>query len=244
MNDQPLRLALWSGPRNVSTAILRSFAQRSDTEVFDEPLYAHYLTVSGAQHPGREEVLAAQECDGERVVREVVLGSGTHPVRFYKMMAHHLQGLSWDFLDRTVNLILTRDPRDVLPTLSVQLGEPRLEDTGYAVQVELLRREQALGREPVVLDSRILLENPEGILKAACRRLALPWEDAMLSWPAGRQAYDGVWAPHWYHNVERSTAFAPYRQKTEPFPSALEPLLAQCKPHYEELTRHALRADV
>jgi hypothetical protein len=242
MKETSLPVAMWSGPRNVSTAILRAFGQRSDTEVFDEPLYGHYLTVSGAEHPGREDVMAAQDCDGERVVREVVLASGAKPVRFYKMMAHHLTGLSWDFLDETANMILTRDPAEVLPTLSVQLGTPRLEDTGYAVQVELLRREEKAGRTPIVLDARLLLEDPEGVLREGCRLLGIPWQPAMLSWPAGPQPYDGVWAPHWYHNLHRSTGFGPYRPKTEPFPAALEPLLAQCRPYYEELRRHALGA--
>jgi len=239
MTAEPLRVAMWSGPRNVSTAILRAFAQRSDTEVVDEPLYGHYLTVSGADHPGRDEVLATQDCDGSRVIERVILGSGTRPVRFFKMMAHHLRGLPRDFLGRLANLILTRDPAEVLPTLAVQLGSPRLEDTGYLEQVEILRRELAAGRQPLVLDARRLLVDPEKVLTAVCGTLGLPWEPAMLSWPVGPKPYEGIWAPHWYHNLHRSSGFAPYRSKTEPFPAALEPLLAQCRPCYEELIRHA-----
>jgi Sulfotransferase domain len=236
-----VRINLWSGPRNVSTALMYSFAQRRDTRVVDEPLYAHYLRVSGADHPGRDEVLAAQEQDGEKVVRNVILGPCDRPVVFLKQMAHHLVAIDRAFLARTANVILTRDPRDMLPSLRENLERPTLRDTGYAMQTGLLEELRALGQDPPVLESRAILADPRGVLAELCTRLAIPFEDAMLAWEPGPRPEDGVWAPHWYASVHRSRGFQPYREKAEPFPRDLEPLLAECRPHYEALARAAIR---
>ncbi|MCP3956305.1 MAG: sulfotransferase family protein [bacterium] len=241
---EPLRICLWSGPRNVSTALMYSFAQRADTRVVDEPLYAHYLRVSGADHPGREEVLRAMETDGETVVREVVLGPCDRPVLFMKQMAHHLVELDREFLEHTVNVLLIRDPADMLRSLVNQLPRPRLRDTGMAVQHELLEQLRSLGQDPPVIEAREILLDPPGVLAQLCERLGIEFDEAMLRWTAGARSEDGVWAPHWYHNVHRSSGFAPYREKTEPVPQHLEPLLARCRPHYDELFRGALRAGV
>lgn len=235
-------LLLWSGPRNVSTALMYAFAQRSDTEVLDEPLYAHYLTRSGADHPGRDAVLAAQDHDGDRVVRDTILAPCARPLRFVKSMAHHLAGLDRAFLAQVDNLLLTRDPREMLPSLAERIPEPILRDTGLEAQLELLAFELARGRDPLVLDARTLLLDPEGVLRELCRRLRLPFEPAMLAWPAGPRPEDGVWAPHWYRSVHGSTGFARYRPRPAPFPEKLEPLLAQCQPLYRQLAGYAVRA--
>ena len=240
----PLRLCLWSGPRNVSTALMYSFARRSDTRVVDEPLYAHYLRVSGADHPGRDEVLAAQDDDGERVVREVVLGDCDRPVLFLKMMAHHLVELDLGFVEHTTSVFLIRHPAEVLASLVHQVPEPTLADTGMAIQSRMVDDLVRSGRSPLVIDSRELLLSPRGVLGELCRGLGLDFEEAMLSWPAGGLPEDGVWAPHWYHNIHRSTGFLPYRPKTDPFPERLQPLLEECRPHYDRLFAHALRAEV
>ena len=232
------RICLWSGPRNVSTALMYAFAQRPDTGCVDEPLYGHYLRVSGATHPGFETVLGALDQDGDRVVREVVLGPCDRQVLFCKMMAHHLVDLDRGFLDRTVNVILTRDPREVLTSLVVQVPHPRLADTGYAEQVRLLN---TFADVPVI-DARELLSGPEHVLTELCRRLGLEFDPRMLSWPAGPKTCDGVWAPYWYHNVHRSTSFRAYRPKTRPVAKELEPLLKQCRQHYEILYSQAVRA--
>jgi hypothetical protein len=236
-----LRINLWSGPRNVSTALMYSFAQRSDTRVVDEPLYAHYLRVSGAEHPGREEVLAAQEPDGAKVVREVILGESDRPVVFLKQMAHHLIEVDRSFLAKTANVILTRDPREMLPSLREQIPAPTLRDTGYAMQTELLEELRELEQGPPVLDSRELLNDPKGVLSELCRRLGIPFEEAMLSWKRGPRPEDGVWAKHWYRNVHRSNGFEKHRPKTSPFPRELDALYAECRPHYEALSRLAIR---
>ncbi len=236
------RICLWSGPRNVSTALMYAFGQRPDTRVVDEPLYAHYLRVSGARHPGRDEVLKGQDQEGERVVREVILGPCDRPVLFAKQMAHHLVDLDLSFLEQTINVFLIRDPSEMLRSLVHQIPEPRLADTGLATQSELLRILEEQGQDPPVLDARELLLNPPGILSRLCRRLGLPYDQGMLSWPAGPKPEDGVWAPYWYHQVHRSTEFRPYSPRSGSLPSALEPLLTQCRPHYEILYRRALRA--
>ena len=241
-----MRINLWSGPRNVSTALMYAFAQRADTRVVDEPLYAHYLRVSGAEHPGRDEVLAAQESDGATVVRDVILGSagapGDRPVVFFKQMAHHLVEIDRSFTAHTTNVILTRDPRDMLPSLAENVPQPRLADTGYAAQTELLSELRALGQHPPVLDARELLLDPRGVLTQLCDRLGLPFDPAMLAWKPGPRPEDGIWARHWYANVHRSSGFHPYRPRTAPFPRTLDPLLAECRPHYESLSRAAIRS--
>ena len=237
-----LRICLWSGPRNVSTALMYSFAERADTRVVDEPLYAHYLRVSGAPHPGRPEVLAASSADGERVVREVILGASDRPVLFLKQMAHHLIELDLDFLSRVQNVILTRDPVEMLPSLRRQIPNPSLADTGLGVQADLLEHLLALGQDVPVLDAREVLLDPPAVLRTLCDRLGLPFDSGMLGWPAGPRPEDGVWAEHWYHAVHTSTGFRPYQPKSEPFPKALEPLLAECRPAYERLSEHAIRS--
>lgn len=240
--DQTQRICLWSGPRNVSTALMYAFAQRTDTRVVDEPLYAHYLRVSGARHPGFEAVLEAQDPEGERVVREVILGDHDRPVVFFKQMAHHLVDLDLAFLDRTVNVLLTRDPRDMLPSLINQVPEPSLADTGLGRQCELLDDLRSRGQDPTVLDARALLADPADVIEQLCDRVGIAFEPAMLSWPAGPIAEDGVWAPHWYQNVHRSTGFGPYHQRTKALPGGLESVYAESKPCYERLRAFALES--
>ncbi|MGA7305635.1 MAG: hypothetical protein WBW88_12225 [Rhodothermales bacterium] len=235
------RICLWSGPRNVSTAVLYAFAQRADTRIVDEPLYGHYLRVSGATHPGRDEVMAAQNCAGEEVVRDIILGATDRSVLFVKQMAHHLVDLDLSFLERTQNVFLIRDPAEMLPSLVNQIPNPDLRDTGLALQVDLYDRLIGLGRRPAVMDARLLLLDPRGVLTRLCGMLGLEFSPSMLSWPEGGLPEDGVWAPHWYHNIHRSTGFAPYRPKTDPFPERLRPLLDACRPYYEYLLQHAIK---
>jgi Sulfotransferase domain len=237
-----LRICLWSGPRNVSTALMYSFGQRRDTRVVDEPLYAHYLRLSGALHPGRDEVLRSQDPLGSRVVRDVILGPCDRPVLFLKQMAHHLVDLDLGFLDDTANVLLIREPAAMLRSLVHQIPRPSLADTGLAKQSELMGELRRRGQDPPVLDARELLSDPPGILSRLCRRLGLPADEAMLRWPAGPRPEDGVWAPYWYQSVHRSTGFQPYSHPSDSVPASLAPLLAECRPHYEMLYRSVLRA--
>lgn len=237
------RICLWSGPRNISTALMYSFAQREDTSVVDEPLYAHYLSNSNAAayHPGAEEVMGVQENDGQKVIDDVILGEYDTSVAFFKQMTHHLAALDWSFLKQTTNIILTRDPEDMLPSYAQKVNEPSLRDVGYAQHLELLHylRDEA-EQDPAVIDSKNILKDPEKILGKLCEHLDIPFDEAMLSWKAGPRPEDGIWAKHWYHSVHQSTKFQPYRPKTEPFPGHLEPLLQECGEYYRELKKYSI----
>lgn len=240
------RICLWSGPRNVSTALMYAFAQRSDTRVIDEPLYAHYLyTKYGAHalnstHPATTEVMASMSTDGAQVIDQVILGSCEKPVLFMKQMAHHLINIDRSFLQRTCNVLLIRDPREMLPSLAKVIGAPTLADTGFKTQYDLLADLRGVGQSPPILDARLLLENPSSVLSQLCERIGLQFERSMLSWKTGGNSADGVWAPYWYQNVHRSTGFAPYRPKSEPFPTELKALLAVCLEYYEVLREEAI----
>ncbi len=237
-------ICLWSGPRNVSTALMYSFAQRSDTRVVDEPLYGHFLRVSGTIHPGRDEVLATVNCDGDAVMREL-LSAEPDPGRdilFMKQMAHHLVDVDRSFMKETENIFLVRDPQQMLPSLTTQMPHAQIRDTGLETQWHLYRDLVGLGQQPAILDSRELLLDPGGVLEKLCTQLGIPFEEAMLSWPAGPRPEDGIWAKHWYHSLHESTGFSPYVEKKD-FPEKLEPLLAKCKPWYDKLYEHAIRAD-
>ena len=226
----------------MSTALMYAFAQRSDTRVVDEPLYGHYLRVSGADHPGAKEVMTNTNCNGHQVVRDVILGDCDQPVCFMKQMAHHLVEIDRSFLRETTNILLIRNPVDMLPSLSNQLDCPTLRDTGLKTQEELFQELIEMGQDPPVLDSRELLQDPASVLERLCEKIGIEFQQAMLNWPAGPRAEDGIWADHWYHNLHKSTGFEPYRPKTTPFPERLKPLLDVCSLHYQNVFQHAIRA--
>ena len=235
--NEPLRIAMWSGPRNISTAMMRSFGARADTVVVDEPLYAHYLAVTGIDHPGRAEILASQPQRWEDVAGALTGPLPGDPAVYYqKHMTHHLLpviGRSW--LGALTHAFLIRDPAHVVASYAKVRGTPTLEDLGYPQQVEIFRRHGG----PVV-DSAALLRDPAGQLAALCSRLGIGYDDAMLSWPPGRRDTDGVWAPHWYAAVEGSTGFAPYRDEPAVVPDHLAHLVEAAQPFYDELSAHQL----
>ncbi len=212
--------------------------------VVDEPLYAHYLRVTGALHPGREEVIAAMDGDGNAIMRRLLLEQQGLENRqlFLKHMAHHLVQLDLSFLSQTLNIFLIRDPVDMLPSLTIQVPHATLADTGLKRQWELFESLQQSGHAPAVLDSRQLLLNPKRVLKLLCLHIGIEFDQTMLSWDSGPREEDGVWAPHWYHAVHQSTGFSEYRKKPG-FPTKLNALLADCKPWYEKLFAHAIRAN-
>jgi hypothetical protein len=242
----PLRLAMWSGPRNVSTALMRAWENRPDTVVVDEPFYAHYLLATGVDHPGRDEVLAHHETDWRRVVESLLAPLPPDVTVFYqKQMSHHLlphMGREW--LGSVTHAFLIRDPAPMLASLGEKLGRFELEATGLPQQVEIfdfVRR--STGRNPPVVDAADLLAAPEPMLRALCAALGIPFSERMLSWPAGRRATDGVWARHWYDRVERSTGFEAAEAMQAPrLEGRLAELVAQCQPLYEHLHAHRLRA--
>jgi Sulfotransferase domain len=228
-----VRIAMWSGPRTVSTALMRAWENRPDTVVYDEPLYAFYLDRTGLDHPGRDAVVASQSTDW-RVVLDQQASAPLPPgasISYGKHMTHHLlPEVDRAALAALRHAHLIRDPRELLASYTRVRAEPTLDDLGLRQQAEIF---EAFGG-PVV-DSRDLLTDPEGILRALCRALDVPFADAMLSWPAGPRDSDGVWAPYWYASVHASTGFAPYRPPAEPLPARLEPLAARCLPYYQRL---------
>jgi hypothetical protein len=236
------RIHLISGPRNISTALMYSFRSRDDCTVFDEPLYGHYLRVTGIEHPGREEILASVETDGARAIRNLILGPYPTPVVFLKSMGHHTVGLGLDlsFLDEVTNVFLIREPAEMLTSLAKNLPDATVEMTGLPQQVELLDRIVASGGDPIVVDSRRVLEDPGVVLRALCGRIGIPWDPAMLSWPPGPKPEDGVWGRWWYRRLWETTGFEPYRPKEEPVPDRLHGVLAECRRHYAHLSRYAL----
>lgn len=237
-------VCLWSGPRNVSTALMYSFGELADVRIVDEPLYGHYLRVSGAQHPGRDDVMTAMNCNGDAVMASLLLQQSDDPEQtlFIKHMAHHLVGLDLDFLTYTNNIFLIRDPHEMLPSLTIQLPYATLADTGLKQQWDLFEQMSAAGQRPAILDSKELLLDPSGVLKALCSHLGMNFSAKMLSWEAGARAEDGVWAPHWYRAVHQSTGFAAYTAKID-FPEDLQSLLTDCSPWYDKLYARALRAN-
>jgi hypothetical protein len=221
-----------------------SFAQRNDCQVFDEPLYAHYLSKTSAKeyHPGADEVIAAMENDGEKVVRDLILEFDAKPVGFFKHMTHHLFNLNLVFLSDTVNVLLTRDPEDMLPSYAAWVEKPTLKDVDYQQHVELFDYLKSHGQNPPVLDSKQILLNPKKVLKELCQRIDIDFQESMLSWKAGARVEDGSWAKYWYKSVHQSTGFGEYVKKSTPFPESLKPLLEECKPYYEQLNALAIKA--
>jgi hypothetical protein len=228
---------MWSGPRNISTALLRSWGNRADTVVVDEPLYANYLATTGVDHPGRAEVIAAHRTDWRQVVDDLLAPLPTgKTISYTKHMAHHLlPDVGRDWIGAMTNAFLIRDPREMVPSLGRVLDHPRLADTGLPQQVAL---HDAVPSAPVV-DARDVLRAPEAMLRALCERLDVPFDPAMLSWPAGPRPTDGVWARWWYASVIASTGFEPYRAETPDVPAHLQPLVDECLPYYDHL--HARR---
>ena len=240
---QVLRIAMWSGPRNISTAMLRAWGNRDDTFVCDEPLYANYLLEHGFDHPGREEILTHHDSDLDRVTKWLTVDAPEgRPVFYQKHMAHHLlpeTDRSW--VAKLTNVFLIRDPAEMLTSLIHILPRPKLPDTGLAQQRELFDLEsERLGRAPAVIDSADVLRNPRAGLESLCVAVGAEFDEAMMSWPPGRRETDGIWAPHWYGAVEKSTGFAPYRPKNEPVPEFLDDVLAECQKHYDHLAAHRL----
>lgn len=239
----PLRLAMWSGPRNISTALMRSWGNRNDTIVCDEPLYAYYLQQTDADHPGREEVIREHETDLSKIIRYLIGPIEKGKAIFYqKHMAHHLiDGIDREWLPRLTNCFLIRDPEEMLTSLARILPQPTVTDTGLPQQVELFQQLQQSGSTPPVLDARDVLENPRGILSELCRRLDVPFQETMLSWPPGRRPTDGVWGRYWYSQVEASTGFRAYSPKQERVAPSLRTVLRECQRLYEVLASNRLR---
>ncbi|HND52226.1 MAG TPA: hypothetical protein PLV92_07510 [Pirellulaceae bacterium] len=243
-NRPPLKLAMWSGPRNISTAMMRAWGNRADTVVVDEPLYAHYLSVTRKDHPGRDEIIETGETDWRRVVAGL---TGDVPegrsIYYQKQMTHHLlPDIGRDWLGLVTHAFLIRHPREMLTSYIKIVDSPSLEDTGFPQQTEIFEWVRAnRGVTPPVVDTVDVLNDPRRMLGLLCEALGVAFDEAMLSWPPGPRATDGVWAKHWYGEVEKSTSFRPYKPKDEPVPPELADLYDQCVAHYERLYPYRLR---
>jgi sulfotransferase family protein len=231
---------MWSGPRTVSTALMRAWENRPDTIVVDEPLYSFYLKETGIDHPGRDEIIASQSPDWRTVLRDLAedpLPEGV-AVYYQKHMTHHLlPQVDRSALRPLRHAFLIRDPRSLLVSYAKVRSAPTLDDLGLRQQAEIF---EEFGGP--VIDSADVLAAPEKALRTLCSALGVPFTSAMLSWTAGPRDSDGVWAPYWYDSVRRSTGFVPVVPSPEPraLPSELEPLAVRCQPYYERLHNHKL----
>jgi len=236
-----IRIAMWSGPRNISTAMMRSFGSRAECQVVDEPFYAAYLAATGLEHPMRAEVLASQPQDWGAVVDGLErLGA---PLVYEKHMTHHMvDGVDLGWTARRRNAFLIRDPAEVLASYSAKRAEATLTDIGIVRQRELFEREaDRLGHAPPVVRGADVLADAPAMLAALCAALGIAFDPAMLSWPPGPRESDGVWAPAWYDAVVRSTGFEPpQRRAYPPLPADLARVADAARPHYEALERHRL----
>lgn len=233
-----VRVAMWSGPRNISTALMRSWEARGDCAVVDEPLYAHYLSVTGHPHPAADAVMQHHETDFDRVIA-ALLGPIPHgaSVFYQKHMAHHvLPDMDMTWIRNLSSAFLIRDPKAMIASLAKVLPNPAIEETGLPQQVRLLEwlRDET-GETPPVFDSRDVLMDPARALPVMCQSLGVSFTERMLSWAPGRRATDGVWAEHWYANVEKSTGFAPWTPPREEPPARLLSLVRQCEALYQRL---------
>lgn len=238
---------MWSGPRNISTALMRAWGTRPDTVVVDEPLYAHYLLKTGREHPGRDEIIDAYETDWRQVV-ERLTGPvpGGASIFYQKHMAHHLlPDMETDWVLDLRNAFLLREPSAMLTSLVEVLPEPTLADTGLKQQWHLFETlRAATGTIPPVLSARDVLTDPEASLRALCHALGVPFRETMLSWAPGRRESDGLWAEYWYDTVEQSTGFRPYAPKDTSIPARLQNLLDECRTYHDRLHEHRLMSRV
>ncbi len=237
------RIAMWSGPRNISTALLRSWGSRTDTFVTDEPFYPHYLRETGVGHPGRGEIIERYPEDWAAVA---VWLSGPIPqskaIWYQKHMSHHLlPDMMGRWLDRLTHAFLIRNPAAVIASFSRVVKEPVLADLGLEQQLRIFEHVRgASGAIPPVIDSDDVLKDPDGALRALCSRLGVPFDDSMLRWESGPRSTDGIWAKYWYASVERSTSFQPWKMREHDLNPRQRDLLGQCLPYYEALAAHKL----
>jgi len=235
---KPVRIAMWSGPRNISTAMMRSFENRGDCAVVDEPFYAHYLAETRSDHPGRDEVIAAGEPDWRKVVAMLAGPAPDDASVFYqKHMTHHmLPHIGRDWFGEVAHVFLIRDPREVLASYLKTRAHATAEDIGVPQESALYDEvSERTGTQPPVIDADEFLKQPEAHLRALCDLLKIAFTPRMLHWRAGPRASDGVWAPYWYDAVLKSTGFEAWRARDRGVASEHRAMIDQCMPHYEAL---------
>ena len=237
------RIAMWSGPRNLSTAMMRSFGSRADTVVTDEPFYGCYLQQTGDPQPMADEVIASMDCDWESVARTIT-GDGRDdaPVWYQKHMVHHMVGpIAFDDLPGLRHAFLIRDPERVIASYSAKRIAIQPEHLGVEKQVDYFEREaDRLGRAPPVIDSRDILRDPPTMLERLCEALGISWDSAMLSWQPGPRPTDGIWGAHWYDSVDNSSGFGPPDSRPIELTAEEQTVADACRPFYERLSQHRI----
>ena len=244
MRVTPLRLAMWSGPRNISTALMRAWENRDDCVVWDEPFYGYYLQATGIDHPGASDIIAAQGSDAEAIIAACIGEVPGGKAIFYQkhMTLHLLPQLDRGWLAQLENCFLIREPEAVIASYSAVRDQPTLDDLGFVQQAQLFDEVQRLGgRRPLVIDSRDFLLDPRTMLQAICDHFDVEFREEMLHWPPGPRESDGVWAPYWYDSVWRSTGFAPWRQRDYDLGEREREIARQARPYYEKLYRLRLQ---
>ncbi len=240
---QPIRIAMWSGPRNISTAMMRAWGHRADSFVIDEPFYAYYLKATGKNHPSADEVIASGETDWRKVIAQL---TGAIPngkrIFFQKQMTHHLlPEVDREWLGLVTNCFLIRDPREVIASYIKKREDPALPDLGFMQQAEIFDFVRTrMNSIPPVVDAKDVLKNPERMLRLLCDAVSVEFSESMLSWPRGLRETDGVWARHWYGEVAKTTSFQPYRSREVKVPAHLKRIHDRCRECYERLYEYRL----
>ena len=238
-----MKIAMWSGPRNLSTAMMYAFAARGDCAVVDEPFYAAYLAATGLAHPMQQEVIASQSTEPLQVAADCIGPIPQGQSLFYQkhMTLHMIPGFPRDFMRDLTNVFLIRHPARVVASYAKKREGPTLADIGFQQQADLFDQiADQLGQAPLVIDSADIRANPTRALSGLCAALGISFTEKMLHWPAGPKPYDGIWAPHWYNAVHRSTGFEDPEAALPDLAKHYADLVDQALPYYEKLTAHKL----
>ena len=237
------RICMWSGPRNISTAMMRSWENRTDTQVVDEPFYAFYLAQTQAPHPCFEQVLASQSNAFDDVVKELTASNTDCEIFYQKHMTHHmLEGVDMSWSKDLLHCFLIRDPRQVVQSYSKKRDDCSVDDIGIIRQWQLYQQITDIsGQDIPVVDSNDVQTYPKDILSSLCKRLSIAFSDKMLHWPKGRRNSDGVWAEHWYHVVEESTGFTPYQPRDITLTDEQQSVVETVMPYYEKMFERRIK---
>lgn len=236
------RIQLISGPRNISTALMYCFGNRSDCIVIDEPFYGHYLINDPIVHPGKNEIINDMETKMDLILEKQIFAYHPKEILFIKNMAHHYKYVSYSVLDPLKNVFLIRDLKKLIASFAKVIPNPSLQDIGIKIEFDLYQYLKNQGKEPIVLDADELLKNPKLVLNQLCQKLGIDFSNQMLTWNPGPRKEDGIWAKHWYHNVHKSTGFK--KQTSEPIElkNNLLSLYKEALPYYKHLFSSAIKA--
>ena len=232
-------ICLWSCPRNVSTALMYSFGNRTDTEITDEVLYGYYLSKSNVNHPGKNEIIENLECDSQKVINEIIL-KPKKKVTFHKLMTHFLIDIDLEFLNKVTNVLFIRDPKEIIHSYHKVIPYPTIDDIGVKKQFELFNYLNDNGNKVIILDSKDLLTDPAKILNILCEKINIPFDKKMLQWKKGPKKEDGIWAKYWYKNVHKSNCFNTYQIKDIKLNLKNKKLAENCYNYYNILKENSI----